>query len=65
MSKIKTSNECIEIICQQGCTVVRDIIVKLEQQTKVAELDHLDDKQKRIVLTELKIIMSVYDSQEE
>ncbi|MCK4709181.1 MAG: hypothetical protein KAU21_11240 [Gammaproteobacteria bacterium] len=61
MSKIKTSNECIEIICQQGCTVVRDIIVKLEQQKIVVELEHLDDKQKQIVLTELKTVMSVYD----
>ncbi|MCK5335343.1 MAG: hypothetical protein KAQ67_04240 [Gammaproteobacteria bacterium] len=61
MSEFKTSSECIELICQQGCTVVRDVIVSLEQHNKVAELDHLDDKQKQLILVELKTVMSVYD----
>ena len=61
MSESNTSHQCIELICQQGCTVVREIIVKLEQHHKVAELDHLDDEQKQLVLTELKTVMSVYD----
>lgn len=61
MSESKTSNQCIELICQQGCTVVREIIVKLEQHHQVAELEHLDDEQKQTVLTELKTVMAVYD----
>ena len=65
MSEIKTSHECVEIICQLGCTAVRDTIVKLEQQEKVGELEHLNEKQKHNVLKELKTIMSVYDKQED
>jgi len=61
MSESNTSHQCIELICQQGCTVVREVIIKLEQQHMVAELDHLDDDQKQVVLTELKTVMSVYD----
>jgi len=64
MSEIKTSTECIEQICQQGCTAVREVIVSLESHDSVAELDHLSDEQKQQVLSELKIVMSVYDQQD-
>jgi len=64
MSEVKTSIECIEQICQQGCTVVREVIVRLESHASVAELDHLSDEQKQQVLSELKTVMSVYDQQD-
>jgi len=64
MSDSKTSHQCIELICQQGCTVVREVIVKLEQKKDVAELNHLNDEQKQSVLNELKTIMSVYDQED-
>lgn len=65
MSDSNTRNQCIELICKQGCTVVREIIVKLEQHHQVDELDHLNDDQKQAVLTELKTVMSVYDQADE
>ena len=61
MSENKTSNECIELICQQGCTIVREFIVGLEQHNEIAELNHLDNEQKQKILVELKTVMSVYD----
>lgn len=65
MSEYKTSSECIELICNQGCRVVRDVIVSLEQQNKVDGLDHLDEDQKQQVLFDLKAVMSVYDEPDE
>lgn len=61
MSKQKTTTECIETICEQGCTVVRDVIVNLEEHTQVKELNHLSNEQKKTVLFELKSVMLVYD----
>lgn len=63
MSESKTSTECIELICQQGCTVVREVIGKLEQHVPVGELQHLNDAELLLVLTELRAVMSVYDQQ--
>jgi len=61
MSESTTCSQCIEEICEQGCTAVRDVIVKLERDQQVEGLDHLDDVQKHIILKELKAVMSVYD----
>ncbi|MDH5425955.1 MAG: hypothetical protein OEY29_13250 [Gammaproteobacteria bacterium] len=61
MSEYKTTSECLELICKQGCTVVRDVIVSLEQKNKVDGLDQLNDEQKQQLLSELKTVMSVYD----
>lgn len=61
MSELKTTSECIEMICQQGCTAVRDIIIKIQEHETVVEIEHLDDQQKQSVLKELEIVMSVYD----
>lgn len=64
MPELKTSNECIEFICAQGCTVVREVIVQLEKKQNISELQYLQEEQKQSVLTELKSIMSVYDKPE-
>ncbi|MDH5517889.1 MAG: hypothetical protein OEY36_08770 [Gammaproteobacteria bacterium] len=65
MPELKTSNECIEFICAQGCTAVRKVIVQLENKQTISELVYLQEEQKQFVLTELKAIMSVYDKQDE
>lgn len=63
MPELMSSQQCVEYICQQGCTVVRDIIVKLEQQRPVEGLEHLNTEQTQQILVELKLVMSVYDQQ--
>lgn len=63
MRETMTTSQYIEQVCEQGCTVVREVIVKLELDQKVDGLDHLDSAQKNAVLKELKAIMSVYDQE--
>lgn len=63
MSESMTCNQCIEQICEQGCTVVREVISRLEQHQSVNELEHLASDEKDTVLKELKAVMSVYDNQ--
>ena len=65
MSDVKKTSECLELICQQGCTAVREVILNLEKNDKVPELDHLDQAQKQLILIELKTVMSVYDQQKD
>ncbi|MDH5392088.1 MAG: hypothetical protein OEY11_02755 [Gammaproteobacteria bacterium] len=65
MPELKTSNECIEYICGQGCVVVRDVILQLEQHKNIPGLECLAEDQKQTVLTQLKSIMSVYDATDE
>jgi hypothetical protein len=61
MSEFKTSSECVEYICEQGCTFVREVIVSLEKNNSVEALKHLDDAEQQLVLVELKVVMSIYD----
>ncbi len=63
MSESMTCSQCIEQICGQGCTVVREVISKLEHHQQVNELEHLESAEKDTVLKELKAVMSVYDNQ--
>jgi len=65
MSELKTTSECIETICVQGCTVVREVIIKLETDVQVSEFKHLSKDQQKQVLIELKSVMSVYDAQDD
>lgn len=64
MPESMTSSQCIEMICKQGCTSVREVINRLEDGQLVDELKHLETKEQDHVLHELKTIMSVYDSKE-
>lgn len=54
-------DECIEKVCQEGCEEVRKNIETLEKGGLPESLNTLNEKERRIVLEELKIIMSVYD----
>lgn len=65
MSEFKTSSECIELICEQGCTVVREVIVGLEKNNQIKELNHLNNDELQQVLVELKVVMSIYDLSDE
>lgn len=65
MSEFKTSNECIELICEQGCIFVREVIVRLENNKQIKELRHLNNDELKQVLVELKVIMSIYDLSDE
>lgn len=65
MSEFKTSSECIEHICEQGCIFVREVIVSIENNDCVNELKHLDDAEQQQVLLELKVVMSIYDLSDE
>jgi len=65
MSEFKTSSECIELICEQGCIFVREVIVGLENNNQIKELEHLNNDELQHVLIELKVVMSVYDLSDE
>lgn len=54
-------DHCIEVICQQGCRVVTQVIIEWEQQSKIPPAAVLlADAQQQIVLLELKAVMAVY-----
>lgn len=61
MSDGERISQCVEALCECGCDAVRETIVALEQGVPVAAVTSLDDKQRRLVLAELKAIMAVYD----
>ena len=61
MSDYLNCSQCVEKICEQGCTTVRNIIQRIEDKQPVDELLHLNEKEQAHVLQELKSIMSVYD----
>lgn len=65
MSEFKTSTECVEHICGQGCHFVREVIVRIESNETIVEFEHLEIEQQQQVLIELKTIMSVYDLSDE
>ncbi|MEW8043192.1 MAG: hypothetical protein G8D28_02580 [gamma proteobacterium symbiont of Phacoides pectinatus] len=56
-TKVET---CVEALCNQGCREVRGYIARLEQDEPVPELLGLSAQERRLVLAELKSIMSVY-----
>lgn len=53
--------QCIERLCQCGCTDVRNTIARLEANQAVAHVEGLTAQERRQVLEELKAIMAVYD----
>lgn len=53
--------QCIERLCQSGCTDVRNTIARLEANQAVAHVEGLTAQERRQVLEELKSIMAVYD----
>jgi len=55
-------NQRIEAVCVASCEAVRASIETLELGHQVALTDDLNAEECQQVLTELKTIMSVYDS---
>lgn len=58
----KIVSDCVESLCRTGCAAVRATITTLEKGLPIGQTDGLSDKEKQQVLSELKTIMSVYDS---
>lgn len=54
-------DQCIENLCQNGCAAVRATIVALESGLVVSQTEGMSAEECRMVLTELKAIMEVYD----
>ncbi|MDQ7016472.1 MAG: hypothetical protein Q9N68_08875 [Gammaproteobacteria bacterium] len=50
----------VEQFCKQGCQQVYRIIASLEQGEELREVRTLAPKERRLLLTELKSIMQVY-----
>jgi len=61
MDKLKV-NQCIEALCANGCDAVRATISSMEMGSTPAQLQDLTQDEHAIVLSELKSIMSVYDT---
>ncbi len=53
----------IDLICQQGCDSVREVISTLEQGRDVDYLPRLEGEERQQLLVELKAVMAVYDQQ--
>ena len=51
----------VESICELGCERVNEIIDTLESGLSVNETSGLEASDRRLVLSELKAIMAVYD----
>ena len=51
---------CIEVLCQRGCKEVSLIILALERGEAMAEVQELNERERQVVLHELKSIMAVY-----
>jgi len=54
-------DECIELLCQRGCSAVRGVISDLEAGRPVPGTEQLSMDGRRRVLAELKAVMAVYD----
>jgi len=53
-------DECVEMLCQQGCRSVVGKIAALERGEHIPETESLGEQGRVAVLEELKSIMSVY-----
>ncbi len=51
----------LEILCQSGCKAVNATITAMENNQSISAIDDLSPDERRIVLQELKAIMSVYE----
>lgn len=53
----------IDSICRQGCQQVRQFIKQLRQGHVDERTESLNNRERKLVLTELESIMAVYDHQ--
>lgn len=51
----------IEAVCEAGCEAVRASIQLMEQGIAVELTQDLNEEERKLILNELKSIMSVYD----
>jgi hypothetical protein len=58
MGKIE---ECVEILCHQGCSMVYRRIRELQQGEEFPEVADLSRDERLSVLAELTAIMDIYD----
>lgn len=57
----KQVNQCVDALCQCGCDAVRATISAMEIGAEIPQLQTLNSEERRVVLDELKAVMSVYD----
>lgn len=55
-------SQCIEVLCQCGCDAVRATISAMESGAVVPQVETLSEEGRRMLLEELKAVMSVYDA---
>jgi len=60
IDKLKVE-QCVESLCQNGCAAVNATIAVMEQDIHSVSLDGLHPEEYKMVLSELKAIMDVYD----
>ena len=53
-------DKAVAQICELGCQRVFDTIEQLEENTPISLLQHLTLTERKMVLTELNLIMDVY-----
>lgn len=53
-------DRCIELLCLKGCKAIWGDIEALEEGARLPETESLTAGERRLVLQELKSIMSVY-----
>ena len=53
--------ECIEVLCHQGCSMVYRYISALQQGEEFPEVADLSRAERLLVLRELVAIMAIYD----
>jgi hypothetical protein len=52
--------QCVEYLCEQGCTQVSGYIEALQTNQELPELARLSNDERMAVLAELTAVMSVY-----
>ncbi|MBD3610160.1 MAG: hypothetical protein HUJ30_06390 [Gammaproteobacteria bacterium] len=57
-------HECVEVLCQSGCDMVRATISAMESGMSPSQVSDLKRDEANLVLNELKAIMSVYDERQ-
>lgn len=57
---MKKVEKCVEVLCEKGCTSVREDIEKLESGKELPETRNLSREELSKVVDELKAIMAVY-----
>lgn len=61
MSFPKHIQDCIEVLCDQGCNSVRKVISAMEAGQQPPEAESLSNDEHLVVLNELRSIIAIYD----